>query len=175
MQFITYLSQLEKKNMNNIVNGKREGIWMIYHENGKLCYKGEYNNGKQVGYWETYQPHGQLNSRGKFKYVLSTELRTKPRGFPDKWSLKWTKTGRLHPLSTIKLDRGEKICSFKEGLWIYYADNGTTHSVGDYKYNSKDGKWIYYYNNGTYEVVEYKEGIQVGPGKRYKPDGTEDK
>ena len=56
--------------MNNIVNGKREGIWMIYHENGKLCYKGEYNNGKQVGYWESYYTNGILAYEGKYENGL---------------------------------------------------------------------------------------------------------
>ena len=48
-------------------NGKFEGPWVIYYENGRLWYKGAYKNGKQEGPWLWYHDNGQLWSEGAYK------------------------------------------------------------------------------------------------------------
>jgi hypothetical protein len=35
-------------------NGKKEGLWVEYWENGQLQKKGTYENGKKEGTWVTY-------------------------------------------------------------------------------------------------------------------------
>ena len=51
----------------NYKNGKREGTWVVYHENGQLKYKGEYKNGKEEGPWFSYDDTGQLRENGEYK------------------------------------------------------------------------------------------------------------
>ena len=50
-------------------NGKEEGVWVSYHENGQLLTKGNYENGKKDGAWVFYMPSGTLINRwtGIFK------------------------------------------------------------------------------------------------------------
>ena len=36
-------------------DGKGEGLWEVYHDNGLLWYKGTYKDGIPVGLWEHYQ------------------------------------------------------------------------------------------------------------------------
>jgi len=50
-----------------IKNGKREGPWVAYWENGRLWYKGVLKNGKREGPWVAYWDNGQLQSKGAFK------------------------------------------------------------------------------------------------------------
>ena len=40
-------------------NGKEEGPWVQYYDNGQLYWKGEYKNGKKEGPWESYNDDGQ--------------------------------------------------------------------------------------------------------------------
>jgi len=48
-------------------DGKREGPWVGYWDNGQLWIKGAYKNGKHEGPWVFYWKNGQLHSKGVFK------------------------------------------------------------------------------------------------------------
>ena len=50
-----------------IKNGKREGPWVSYFENGQLWDKGDYKNGEREGPWVSYFESGQLDSKGTWK------------------------------------------------------------------------------------------------------------
>jgi len=41
-------------------NGKQEGLWKRYGENGVLCDAGKYVDGKKAGVWKYYDPGGKL-------------------------------------------------------------------------------------------------------------------
>ena len=49
-----------------IKNGKWEGVWMHFYNNGPLGSKTYYKNGKKDGPFETYHENGQLLSRGTY-------------------------------------------------------------------------------------------------------------
>jgi antitoxin component YwqK of YwqJK toxin-antitoxin module len=61
-------SEIRKENLINLYNekGERHGYWEIYHDNGQLCYKGNYVNDNRHGYWESYYRNGQLESKGNY-------------------------------------------------------------------------------------------------------------
>ena len=50
-----------------IKNGKREGPWVSYFDNGQLWDKGDYKNGEREGPWVSYFENGQLDSKGTWK------------------------------------------------------------------------------------------------------------
>ena len=52
---------------NNYMNGKFEGEWLEYHENGQLKIKRNYKDGKLEGESLWYHKNGQLESKGNFK------------------------------------------------------------------------------------------------------------
>ena len=73
-------------------NGKKEGSWFYYYDNGQLDSKGDYKNGKQEGSWITYYDNGQLNFKGDFKngkmegyWVLYDEEGTIRKGLTGMW------------------------------------------------------------------------------------------
>ena len=51
---------------NNYKDGKKEGYWESFHDNGQLSEKGNYNDGLRVGVWESYHDNGKLWVRGKY-------------------------------------------------------------------------------------------------------------
>ena len=48
-------------------DGKREGPWVYYYDNGQLDNKGVYENGRKEGPWVSYWSNGQLSYKGVFK------------------------------------------------------------------------------------------------------------
>ena len=50
-----------------VKNGKKEGIWVFWGENGQLGAKGMYVNNRNEGYWVHYLEDGTLN-----KYLTGT-------------------------------------------------------------------------------------------------------
>ena len=52
--------------IDNYKNGKREGEWKFYHENGKLGI-GNYKNGEQEGESKWYHENGKLDIIGNSK------------------------------------------------------------------------------------------------------------
>ena len=51
----------------SITNGKREGAWICYYDNGQLFLKGNYKNGKREGAWVEFHDDGQLGNKGNYK------------------------------------------------------------------------------------------------------------
>ena len=48
-------------------DGKRDGSWVEYNDNGQLSGKGTYKDDKKDGPWVGYHKNGQLLSKGTFK------------------------------------------------------------------------------------------------------------
>ena len=48
-------------------NGKKDGPWVVFHDNGQLRDKGTYKDGKEEGPWIYYHENGQLQSKGTCK------------------------------------------------------------------------------------------------------------
>ena len=51
---------------NHYTDGKKDGYWESFHDNGKLSEKGKYKKGLRVGIWESYHDNDQLWVRGKY-------------------------------------------------------------------------------------------------------------
>ena len=56
-----------KTTSGSIKNGKLEGEWVSYWDNGQLESRGYYKNGKMEGKWITHHNRGQLKSHGNYK------------------------------------------------------------------------------------------------------------
>ena len=59
-------------------NGKREGFWIGYYDNGQLMYKGNWKNGKREGSWVSYWNSGKLKEKQMMnsdKTSLTKQLR----------------------------------------------------------------------------------------------------
>jgi antitoxin component YwqK of YwqJK toxin-antitoxin module len=51
----------------NYKNGKQDGLREYYYENGQLEFRQNYKNGKEDGLLESYYENGQLKQRGNYK------------------------------------------------------------------------------------------------------------
>jgi antitoxin component YwqK of YwqJK toxin-antitoxin module len=66
---VPFTGKTTGKSQGSFKNGKRDGAWVSYHENGQLDYKGDYKNGKEEGDWVGYNKDGTMWKRftGTFK------------------------------------------------------------------------------------------------------------
>ena len=48
-------------------DGKKDGPWVVYWDNGQLMSKGTYRDGKEDGPYVFYYDNGQLSTKGTFK------------------------------------------------------------------------------------------------------------
>ena len=48
-------------------NGIKDGEWLVFHENGQLWYKTNWEDGEKNGPYEVYYDNGQLKEKGNHK------------------------------------------------------------------------------------------------------------
>ena len=66
---IPFTGKIESRKIGtgNYKNGKRDGSWIGYYDNGQLMYKGNWKNGKREGSWISYWNSGKLKDKGIYK------------------------------------------------------------------------------------------------------------
>ena len=62
-----FTGEVEGNEQGSFKNGKREGLWMWYHDNDQLFGKGEYKDGKEEGPMLWYYENGQSFLQGEYK------------------------------------------------------------------------------------------------------------
>ena len=55
------------KEQGSIKNGKEDGPWFSYHDNGQLWWKRTYKDGERDGPYIFYHENGQLWKKGTYK------------------------------------------------------------------------------------------------------------
>ena len=111
-------------------NGKKDGMWVWYHDNGQLEWKQGYKNGILHGKSVMYYDNGQLWSKGERK-----------NGYDEGASIWYYRNGQVQTM-------GNHNRSAREGTWVEYYDNGQLESKGDYRNNRREGAWVFYNKNG---------------------------
>ena len=70
-----FTGNITGKEQGTIRNGKKEGPWVRYHDNGQVSAKGNYKDGKDEGPWVWYHDNGQVSDK-----VTSRTVRGKVLG-----------------------------------------------------------------------------------------------
>ncbi len=111
--------------------GKKEGVYESYHENGKLKDRGNYAANKQTGEWFGF------HENGKSSYI-------------EIWS-----AGQLTGKSASWYENGQKksegfygIDGKREGTWLEWHDNGNLMEKNTYSSGALNGIHETYYTNG---------------------------
>ena len=65
--WVDYHDNGQTKTKGTNKDGKRDGPWVYYHDNGQLWAKGTYKYGKKDGPWVYYYDNGQLWYKVTFK------------------------------------------------------------------------------------------------------------
>ena len=60
---VPFTGEITGKTQGLIKDGKYEGAWVSYHDNGQLKSKVKYKDGKAVGEWVYYNKDGTIKSK----------------------------------------------------------------------------------------------------------------
>jgi len=63
---IPFIGEVSGRQKGTIIDGKRDGFWESYYDNGQLNWKGNYINDQLDGPWEYYHENGQLSFKGNY-------------------------------------------------------------------------------------------------------------
>ena len=64
---VPFTGKVTGRGKGKLKNGKREGLWVHYWDNGQISSKGTYKDGKREGPWVIYYKNGQLMTKGTYK------------------------------------------------------------------------------------------------------------
>lgn len=133
-----------KKEVYAMKNGKKNGEFTAYFEDGKEKEKGRYSNDLQEGEWRYFFTSGKLKAVGNFAAGDGGNLGT--TGIP--------KNGR-------------------EGKWIFYNENGQLNQEVFWKNGKSNGEFKVYYENGKLkEESNWLNDLQTGVYKKYYENGN---
>lgn len=193
---------IEQENINHYNSeGEKDGIWRNYYENGNIKDEKIYLNGKLNGYYKLYNEEGKLIEAIKYK---SGELDLESKDFETNIEIKeeydenenlifqgsyknnipigihrfFNNKGKVIKSTTYDIN-GNKIAEGKvlmngneDGEWVYYYENRNKNAVGTYNNGNKTGKWTYYYpNERIKQTGTYNNGKFSGAWKWYYSTG----
>lgn len=136
------------------ING-REGIWVLYHENGNKSQESTYGNGAINGKSSTYFENGNLNTLGEF-------VNNNREG-----SYTWYfANGNLDAMCEFK--NGKENGSYKS-----YYESGKIKQESTYLDGQYNGQSKTFHENGNLKTLGiYINGKIEGDYKWYREDGT---
>lgn len=181
------------------LNGKEEGEWLNYWENGRLKDKTTFKNGQLDGAWESYSPESVLKLKGNYKngykvgewtsYFNNGRLKEKQhfkvfthRNVADGMAimgLKETESdfhGSYEAYSQADFqikESGKYYHGLKHGTWTNYYPGGVVPTiVAQYRYGRLHGVFKQFdrYGRLVYEI-HYKNGLKDGPFYAYNENG----
>lgn len=124
-------------------DGKREGVWREFDEDGNVINSQTYHNGGLVS-------EGVVGTDGKRRGEYK-------EFFAD---------------STLRAE-GLFIDGLRSGEWKFYYQNGKLQEVGSYKDGEPDGVWTWYHDNGQKQIEEqFYKGLHNGSYKEYDAKGN---
>lgn len=170
-------------------NGKKNGVWKEYYENGKVMWEGEFSHGELNGIVKEYNKKGGLKTLEKYEFgkideesedVVFFELEKEIR--PDGSMLvggynndlkqgifrEYDSTGSL--IASYEYKNDKKLAEgmldtagAKDGLWKFYYETGELRAEGNFKGGTEISEWKYYFRAGHLQQKgKYANGLPHG-------------
>ena len=138
----------EIRKFGRVFEGKREGKWTVYHENGQLHAKVFFDNGEKTGPFEQYDDSGLVIAIGNY-------AKDKRVGY---WFEQQYRANGVKIKNIGYYADGERV-----GEWRYEYGSNKKCSSRTYVKDKPDGKIESYFQNGTRSLLgEYENGKKVG-------------
>jgi len=89
---VPFSGKVTGREQGSFKNGKKNGAWVKYWNDGQLWYKGNYKNFKKEGVWVNYHSNGQLLSKGNYKNGKADGAWVYYRADGTVWTIKFSGT-----------------------------------------------------------------------------------
>lgn len=197
--FVDQNGEIESKGLYK--NGKREGKW-VYFSESKLMLTDVYVNGKENGPYKRYFENGIVREEGQQKdglidgevkiYYPSGKLNLilnavsgKRTGKTQRFDIEGTLVSEVQEKENLlegkavyyypngkKKSEGMNKANERVGKWVFWHKNGVKEEEGDFVNGKPNGEWTYWYSNGVKEKqISFSNGKITGIVKSWYPDG----
>ena len=138
-----------------------------YYPNGRVKREASFRDGRREGVWREFDEEGNvINSQTYKKGALMSE------GVVGTDGKRRGEYKEFFADSSLRAE-GLFIDGLHSGEWKFYYQNGKLQEVGSYKEGEPDGVWIWYYDNGQKQIEEqFYKGQHNGPYKEYDSKGN---
>ncbi len=164
--------------------GKKQGIWREYYDNGQIKWEATYKNGVLDGYYKEYSPYGTLVKYERYKNgqkiiekqpenstskTLSGNIRLVEEYYPGK---KLKHVGTYSDTIPVGLHKYYSPDGKLDSA-VWYNDYGIKLGVGQVDSNDrKTGTWKLFYDDGKLMATgEYKNDKRTGKWQFYYKNG----
>lgn len=137
-----------------------------YYANGQVKREVSFRDGKKEGVWREFDENGKVTQSQTYeKNVLLSS------GVVDTDGKRNGECKEFYPDSTLRAE-GIFIDGEKSGEWKYYYHNGQVEQRGVFEQGKQQGLWVWFYDNGRKQIEEnYFKGVENGSYKEYDTDG----
>ncbi|MEI6575752.1 MAG: hypothetical protein WCO63_06185 [Bacteroidota bacterium] len=192
---------VSRENVNRLdKEGKKQGTWKNFWENGNIRSEGTYRNDKRNGVFKDYMSDGKLFKMFKFEndslipdaeevakidvradYYKSGKVKIMAQyknNVPDGIRREFSEDGKLEKgfvyYRGIKIGDGiTDLEGFRQGAWKEYFESGKLKAEGKYKDGKRIGEWKFYHPNSKLEEIGMfdNKGRPDGDWKWYYEEG----
>lgn len=161
----------------NFTNNLEQGTWKYFYNTGKTEQTGNYKNGKFDGLWTWYYQSGAPKREEEYydgrEEGLSTEYDTVGNIITSGSYFDGQKEGEWIYKAGDYSEKGKFIGDLKDGKWqAFYAD-GKLKYEGNFIQGNPDGEHVFYYPNGQLKETNYYiMGISEKNWKKYDENGV---
>jgi len=145
-----------KKTEACYINGKLEGVVIMWYENGNKRFEINYKNGAKNGLYSTWYLNGELFSIYNYtnEEITDTEYKDSTPSSDKVLILEdYHQNGKLQELRYISIDKYGK--QYNNGIRQRFYENGNMKSEFNYKNSELEGKMTSLYENGNIEAELY--------------------
>ena len=138
-----------------------------YYPNGKVKREASFRDGKNEGVWREFDEQGNVVSSQTYQKGVLTG-----QGIVDTDGKRRGRYKEFYPDSTLRAE-GLFVEGERSGEWRFYYQTGELQEVGSYNEGQPDGIWTWYYANGQKQVEEqFYKGQLNGSYKEYDSRGN---
>ena len=160
-KFVNDVEQVLQPDMKPLV------VKYEYYPNGKVKREASFRDGKCEGIWREFDEEGNVVRSQTYKKgglvsegVVGTD--GKRRG----------EYKEFYADSTLRAE-GLFVDGLRSGEWKFFYHNGQLQEIGSYKEGEADGVWVWYHENGQKQIEEqFFKGQHYGPYKEYDAKGN---
>lgn len=181
--------------------GRKQGAWKFFHDNGLVRMEGRYTNDEKDGYFKNYDKNGKLLETSKWVNGVQQEnvaelarleveknyypngqvalVQTYKNGVPQGVRREYDKEGNLVAGAFydngVMTGRGITLNNgVRNSAWEEFYVDGSKRAEGSYTDGLKTGSWNYYHPNGKLEQTgKYNnKGTPEGLWTWYYPSGS---
>jgi antitoxin component YwqK of YwqJK toxin-antitoxin module len=157
-------------------NGKKQGDWKKYYENGFVRYQGQFKDDKPVGtfnyYYETGKPSIIMNYDGDVSRTIAFYEEGKLKAKGNYKNQQKDSIWNYYSSAGYKVSEELYVNGKKQGTVKTFFEDGKIAEEKEYTNDVEEGEWNQYYEDGKVRMKStYKNGVLEGKTYYYDRGG----